>query len=147
VHPSFQTTDGTDLANPNNYTKFSASDGPSKNSDEEWAGKADLTFPLEFDGNDGVFKFGGSIRARERRASAASADFTAGGSYAAFSHLPDRIYYNAHYNIGQIPFFGQLKALPTDPLVDDPTAFEHDNENVYAGYALYSATYGALDIH
>jgi TonB-dependent receptor len=147
VHPSFHTTDGTDLTNPNNYTNFSASDGPSKNSDEEWAGKIDLTWPLAFDGNDGVLKFGGSIRARERRASASSADFTTGGSYAMFSRPPDRIYYNAHYNIGQIPFFGQLAALPTDPQVDDPTAFEHDNEDVYAGYAQYSATYGALDIH
>jgi len=145
-HPSFATTDGTDLTNSGNYTKFSGTNGPSSNSDQEWAGKGDFSLPLEFDGDEGVFKFGASVRERERKASASSADFTGGGSYALFSHGPDRIYYNSAYNIGPSPDFGKLAALPQDPQVVDPTAFENDSENVYAGYGQYSATFGALSM-
>jgi TonB-dependent receptor len=39
-----------------------------------------------------------------------------------------------------------LAALPADPLVEDPSAFEHDSENVYAGYVQYSATYDRLSL-
>jgi TonB-dependent receptor len=93
-----------------------------------------------------MLKFGGSIRQRERMATASSANFNSTSSgYTAFSGGVDRIYYDSHYNIGPSPNYAQLAALPQGAQVIDPTAFEDDNENVYAGYAQYSATFGALD--
>jgi TonB-dependent receptor len=146
--PSFQTTDGTDLTNPANYTNFSASQGQSSNSDTEWAGKADLSVPLELGTEDGLVKFGGSLRERTRKATASSADFNdIAQSYATFSTGVNQIYYDAHYNIGPKPSFPKLAALPTGPQIVDPTAFEDDNENVYAGYGEYSGTYGALSVN
>ncbi|HLZ08724.1 MAG TPA: TonB-dependent receptor, partial [Chloroflexota bacterium] len=146
--PTFQTTDGTDLTNPAIYTNFSASQGQSSNSDTEWAGKADVSFPLDLGTEDGLVKLGGSVRERTREATASSADFNAiAQSYAAFSTGVDQIYYNAHYNIGPKPLFKKLAALPTGPQIVDPTAFEDDNENVYAGFGEYSGTYGDLDVN
>jgi TonB-dependent receptor len=146
AYPSFQTTDGTVLSNAANYTNFSASNGPGAKADTEWAGRANFSIPLTLFDDGGILKFGGSIRQRERTATASSADFEdPGSSYAAFSGGPDRIYYNGHYNIGPSPHYSQLAALPQGTQVVDPTAFEDDNENVYAGYVQYSATFGALD--
>jgi TonB-dependent receptor len=146
AYPAFQTTDGTDLTDAANYTKFSGSNGPGANADAEWAGKVNFSVPLSLFDDGGVLKFGGSIRERQRTATASSADFDdPGSSYAAFSGNMDRVYYNDHYNIGPNPNYSQLAALSQDAQVVDPTAFEDDNENVYAGYAQYSATFGALD--
>jgi TonB-dependent receptor len=146
AYPSFQTTDGTVLSNAANYTDFSGSNGPSANADTEWAGKANFSVPLALFDDSGVLKFGGSIRERQRTALASSADFDdPGSSYAAFSGGADRIYYSGHYNIGPNPNYAKLAALPQGAQVVDPTTYEDDNENVFAGYAQYSATFGALD--
>ena len=59
---------------------------------------------------------------------------------------PDIIYYNGEYNLGPQPIYSKLLAIPQLPLVAHPTTFEHDNENVYAGYAQYSATFGEIDV-
>ena len=147
-YPTFLATDGTNLIDPALYNNFGASQDQSKNSDTEWGGKTDFSFPLTFDNNDGVFAFGGSVRERTRKAMASSADFNAiAGSYADFSTGVNQIYYNGHYNIGPKPNFPALAALPTGPQVVDPTAFEDDNENVYAGYGEYKATFGALSVN
>jgi TonB-dependent receptor len=146
-HPTFHTTDGTDLTQAANYTNFSGSDGPGKNSDQEWAGKLDFTMPLNQVGNDGLLKIGFSVRERQRQVTASSADFddiTEG--YDAFSGGPSRVYYNNAYSIGPSPFYGKLAALPVGDQVIDPTAFEDDNENVFAGYWQYSATFGDLSV-
>ena len=146
AYPSFQTTDGTVLSNAANYTKFSGTNSPSAKSDTEWAGKANFAVPLDFLDDSGVLKFGGSIRQRERTATASSSSFNnPGAGYTAFSGGADRIYYNGHYDIGPSPHYAQLAALSQGAQVVDPTAFEDDNENVYAGYTQYSATFGALD--
>lgn len=146
AYPTVKVLDGTDLTNPANYTNFSGSDGTSRNTDMEWAGRLDFSLPLGLLDDDMV-KFGGSVRLRSRRASAANADFNpVTSSYAAFSWPKNDIYYNNHYNIGPKPLFGTLAALPLGGMTPDPTAFEHDNENVFAGYAQYSATIGKLSV-
>lgn len=143
--PGFQTTDGTVLSNAANYTKFSGSNSPSTHHDTEWAGKVNFALPLDLFANDEL-KFGGSLRQRERTAMSSSAAFNNPGTgYAAFSGGANRIYYDGHYNIGPSPAYAQLAALPQGAQAVDPTAFEDDNENVYAGYAQYSASFGALD--
>ncbi|HEY2007705.1 MAG TPA: TonB-dependent receptor [Rhizomicrobium sp.] len=146
AYPSYQTTDGTALNNPANYTNFSGNNSLSAHIDTEWAGKANFSAPLSFFDDSGVLKFGGSIRQRERTATASSADFNNNSAgYSAFSGGANRIYYNGHYNIGPSPNYSALAALPQGAQVVDPTAYEDDSENVYAGYAQYSATFGMID--
>jgi TonB-dependent receptor len=142
--PSFKTTDGTDLTDPANYTNFSGDNGPSQNSDQEWGGVVNFTVPLN---DEGEFKFGGSVRERRRQAIASDANFDdISQGYDAFATTIERIYYDSHYDIGRAPDFSELAALSQGPQVVDPSTFENDNENVYAGYGQYTGTFDALTV-
>lgn len=143
--PSYSTTDGTDLTNPSNYPFDSGDNGPSHNSDTEAGGATNLTIPLAFDGNGGDLKVGGAIRARVRRAIASDASLDNSASVLSdFTAKDDQIYYADHYNIGPMADLHDLVALPIGPQIVDPSTYEHDNENVYAGYGQYTGTSGKL---
>jgi TonB-dependent receptor len=146
--PSFKTTDGTDLTNPANYSFDRGDNGPGHNSDSEVAGAANVTIPLAFDDNDGILKFGGSVRGRIRRAIASAADLDDEPTLllSDISSMIDQVYYYKKYHIGPMADLSALKALPQDKPVADPSTFEHDNENVYAGYIQYSATFNVLSV-
>jgi TonB-dependent receptor len=67
-HPTYQLVGGGSLVNPALYTQASGSNSPSQSTDTEYAGAVNFSLPLEFAHNDGLFKFGGEIRERTRRA-------------------------------------------------------------------------------
>ncbi|HUO92612.1 MAG TPA: TonB-dependent receptor [Rhizomicrobium sp.] len=142
-YPTFQVLDGTDPTNPANYTKIKLDESSSKNQDQEVAAALNVTAPFNFGDVDGSFKFGGSARGRVRRVIGAGNNGVkpTGLSLANFQST-DQIYYDDHYNIGPNANLPALAAIPEDPLVVDPTTYEHDNENVYAGYAQYAGTVG-----
>jgi TonB-dependent receptor len=146
-HPWFRTLDGTNTADPSIYTSGTLSNSTSYNSDQEVAGVFDFTVPVSVGGTDGAFKFGGSVRGRIRRAIASANDgSTTVGNLANYAMSNDQIYYNNLYNLGPMANLQELAAIPETPLVVDPTTYEHDNENVYAGYAQYSTSFGKLDL-
>jgi TonB-dependent receptor len=145
--PSYSVlTPGVDFTNPNIYTSFSGANSPSKNFDQEYAGKLDFSVPLEFYDNGGELKFGGSVRERSRHASASlSNSFVNSLGYTSFADSINDIYYKDHYNLGPKPLYHALADLPlSGPFMDDPAGFGHDNENVFAGYVDYSATFDKL---
>ena len=148
--PSYHTTDGTNLQDPTNYTDFSGDDSRSKNHDQEWAGRLNFSVPFPISDYTGELKFGVSGRWRQVGATASDASFNplpAGDTYANFSVAGfDRVYYQAHYNIGQATIYNKLAALPEGPQVDNPTAFQDNDENVYAAYGQYSGTFGDLNV-
>ncbi|HEY2444946.1 MAG TPA: TonB-dependent receptor [Rhizomicrobium sp.] len=144
-HPFFAPTNGTDLANGNIYPFDTGDNGPSNNSDDETAGTANLTVPLPAYGYDGVLKFGAEVRARIRRAIASDAVLLPNNSVLSDFGGTDQIYYNQTYNIGPMANLPELAQLPIGPQIIDPSTYEHDRENVYAGYAQYGITIGALD--
>ena len=145
--PSYHTNDGTNLLDPTIYTRFSGHNSPSHNEDKEWSGVLNFAAPLGPDDSNGEIKFGGGLRARNRIAHSYRADFiNPGGSYAAIGTGPEDIFYNGAYTIGPAPDFSMLKSFSQTPLVEDPTAFENDKENIYAGYGEYSASFGSLSV-
>ena len=143
-YPTFQALDGTNPADPANYTKIKLDDSSSKNQDQEVAAALNFTDPLNFGDVVGDLKFGGGVRGRIRRVIGAGNGGVkpSGTSLAAFAQSNDQIYYDNHYNIGPFANLAELAAIPEDPLVVDPTTYEHDNENVYAGYAQYAGSIG-----
>ena len=144
-HPFFATTDGTDLTLPGNYPFDTGDNGPSENSDDEAAGTSNVTIPLTLEGYDGFLKFGGSVRARIRRAIASDGVLLPSNTTLADFASGNQIYYNNTYSIGPMANLQDLAQLPIGPQVVDPSTYEHDRENVYAGYAEYGITYGQLD--
>jgi TonB-dependent receptor len=145
--PTYHAVDGTNLTDPTIYTVFNGSNGPSHNNDREWSGVFDVSIPLGPEGSNGELKLGVSGRFRERTAQAYAADLVdPGTSYAAFSSVPDNIFYNGAYNIGPYPNFAKVQGLAQGPLEEDLTAYQDDSEDVYAGFAQYSATFGKLSL-
>ena len=147
THPSYQALGGVNLADPANYTVASGSNSPSKNTDTEYGGVANFSFPLDLIGEGGVFKFGGSARERSRRAQQFSADLNpVDQNLVDYVSGPDIVYYNGRYDIGPQPIYPKLLTIPQSAIVPNPTTFEHDNENVYAGYGQYSTSFGDFDV-
>jgi TonB-dependent receptor len=146
-HPTYQAVGGGNLVDPALYTSAKGSNGPSHNIDSEYAGALNFSLPLDFAEDHGVFKFGGEVRLRSRHAQQYAGDlnFTS-QNLTDYVSGPDVIYYHGWYNIGPQPNFNQLLAIPQSSVDADPSTFEHDNENVYSGYAEYLATFGQLDV-
>jgi TonB-dependent receptor len=143
--PSFSTMDGTDLANPANYPFDGGDNSPSHNADMEWAGVTNLSVPLAVSGNDGLLKFGGSVRSRVRTALGLAGDLADEPDLSlADVRGSDQVYYDKHYDIGPMANLPVLAALPQNRPTVDPSTFEHDDEHVYAGYAQYSGDLGPL---
>jgi TonB-dependent receptor len=107
--------------------------------------------------NPAEAKVGLNARLRRKTHQEIDEDFAPAGSnpilLSDYLRGADTIYYNGLYNIG--PPFNELaiRGLPNSPLVQnvsaalgDPMAeqqaYEDDNENVYAGYGMLTATVG-----
>jgi len=145
--PTYQALGGVDLTNPALYTKLSKGNGPSENSDQEYAGVINFSAPVNLLGESGVVTFGASVRERTRNAQAFAAGFSVGTlSMSDFVSGPGIVYYNGGYNIGPQPIYSKLLTIPQTPLTADPSTFENDNENIFAGYAQYATTFGLLDV-
>jgi TonB-dependent receptor len=146
--PTFRSADGTNLQDPTIYSKFrSSSNGPSHNADREWAGVFNVAVPVGPRSTDGEVKVGGSIRSRNRIAHSYKASLiNPGTSYAAFATGAEDVFYNGAYDIGPAPDFSKLLTIDQGPLSEDLSGFENDDENVYAGYAQYSGSFGPLSV-
>ena len=145
--PTYRALGGINLVDPALYTVAKGSNSPSSNTDAEYGGVVNFSVPLDIAGDGGVFKVGGSVRERTRRSQQYGADLNpVSQNLIDYVSGPDIIYYNGEYNLGPQPIYSKLLAIPQSPLAADPTTFEHDNENVYAGYAQYSATFGEIDV-
>jgi len=143
--PSFFTTDGTNLADPANYPFDSGDNGPSHSSDTEWAGVTNVTIPLPLENNEGYLKLGVGLRARVRGALGLTASLDDEPTLTLSDvRGSDQIYYDNHYDIGPMANLQVLKALPQGVPVEDPSTFEHDDENIYAGYVQYSGVFDKL---
>ena len=144
-HPMFN-AGGINLADPTIYTKGKLKDDASNSQDQELAGVLNFSVPLELGGYDGDLKFGGSVRARVKRATATNAGSAKVGGLSNYAEPTDQIYYNNLYNIGPMANLAALAAIPESAQTPDPSSFQHNNENVYAGYVQYATTIGKLDV-
>ena len=155
---------GLDLANPDDpINQSSLQDAPSISHDEEWSGAVDFTLPLDVADANGRLKFGGQVRLRSRLDTMDQRTFEPRTpvSLAGLTVGPDIVYYNNTYNIGPNLNAPAIENLPGLYLVDpgSPTnfdassdylanqqAYQSDSENVFAGYAMYTADFGPVGI-
>jgi TonB-dependent receptor len=160
-YPNYQTTDGTNATSPANYALSDLSFASSTDRDREWGGGADLTVPSTLWNNPAEAKFGVNARLRHKTHQELDEDFAPAGSnpilLSDYVGASDTIYYKGLYNIG--PQFNEpaIRSLPNSSLVPnvsvvdgDPLAaqqaYEDDDEDVYAGYAMLTAKAGPLGL-
>ncbi len=153
-YPSFSTLDGTNPANPANYTLDQIGLGQSFAHDGETAAVLDATIPLP--GADSAeLKVGLSARERHKTNESTSPVFTPNGtiSLQSATYGADTIYYNNHYNIGPEISLVSVRNLAngslgsiSDDAAADASGNSDDRENVFAGYGQYSATFGNVGL-
>jgi TonB-dependent receptor len=154
-YPSFHTLDGTNPANPANYTLQSIGLGDSYAHDGETAAALDATIPMGSGDYTEELKFGLSLRDRHKTNQSSSPVFTPTGTIVLtpYTYGSTQIYYNDHYNIGpgiSLPAVRNLANGPLGTITDDAAADassnSDDRENVYAGYGQYSARFGKVGV-
>ena len=142
----FISTDATQYSNPR-LTSFFESDV-----DEEYSGVANFQYHLHLFGEDGVLKGGGSLRLRDKVVN----DFGGFGSLSGVNLST----YSASVGAGTNYYFGYFPKAPyanvyaIDALVRanlpilSPSLGRDfkDQENVYAGYLMYTTDIGKLGI-
>ena len=149
------------LADPSNYvlgpgaSNSSINNGVSKSYEQEWSGSVDFTVPLQFFDQDGTFKFGGMARLRQRGVSADNMTYQlpADVSLAGLVNGASHVYYDNMFNIGPSLNAAAIETLPglflsqpAQDLQSDLASFEHDDENVYSGYVMYTTNFGPLGV-
>ncbi len=149
THPAFATTDGTVLPDPTLYKFKSGDNGPSSNSDLETSRCSE---PVDSSRHRRCRR---APENRWRHPVALTSRNRFGGRPQQDPELPgcllripgkDQIYYNNTYNIGpmaDLPAPGSAAARRAGRR--SPSTFEHDNEQVGAGYVQYSAQIGKLN--
>ncbi len=120
--------------------------------DREWAGQINVTIPTKLLGGDGNFKIGGKLRLRDKiDVPATSGNYPLPSPAPTLDLLlgagPFNGFYGGRYPIGFGPNLDRIRAL-TNGGATNPSAggFFNDTENVYAGYAQYSGSFGRLGV-
>ena len=159
--PNFPSIDIQDGTNPNDaalYTLSKFSNNTEKDTDQEWSYAGNAIMPLDILSDADQVKFGFQVRLRNKVQNTFTQDLSnpSGGSIsdlnislASLSPLPpDQGYYDNHYTngprINQGALLGLIKngTIDAGPMEMDPTAYFKANENIYAGYGMYTGEYG-----
>lgn len=160
TNPNAETwqANGINLADPSQYVLTSRTNSPFQDSDWEYALATDASFAAGLAGYDGQAKLGVSIRLRTRGNSQDQTSYAPAGTVAlgGLTQGGDQIYYNGLYNIGPnvsnaavngagfVPVFAGVDPTLNGDLISNQEAWQHDTENVYAGYGQYSLTIDQL---
>ena len=142
--------------NPNDPSQFALSSFSNQTEgahDREWAGVVNVTIPVHLLGNDEAVKIGGKLRLRDKR------DFTRAFDYGDVPATPltqllgpgPYTNFYGRIPIGYAPNAQLIRNLiPRNPIGFPPNVSSgyvfSDTENVYAGYAQYSGTFGKLSV-
>jgi len=142
---------GVNLADPSLFTLKSAANRIEYDKDEAFSYYGNLSLPVGLSSND-EFKVGGKISFRHKSSLANTASFAAAGQSLTqyLGDGPFTDYYQGLYNIGYSASpnainsaFGKNVAIA--PLGQANTIFD-DVEDIFAGYAQYSAKFGNLGV-
>lgn len=141
-------TPGASLTDPTQFSLGRVRDQVNHSFDREYSAGGDISVPLTLVGPEDELKVGGQARLRSRGYDETdySGRPSTSLSWAQFAQGSPVIYYNNWYNIG--PQIDHEKAIGAIPLSGsyNSGAFARGTENVYAGYAQYSATLGRFSL-
>jgi len=150
--PIFSFPGGFNPNNAANYTLSSLSNEYDVDVDQEYSYAANAAFPVHLMQADDQVKFGVEARIRSKSASEFDDSFTPPALSLAALSFPAIQYYDGHYTNGpQINLYG-IRGLIQSPVSGgsgfqfNPTSFFNANENIYAGYAQYTAQWGKLGL-
>jgi TonB-dependent receptor len=151
--PNFPTvkvlTPGVDVTNPALYSLTKISSSNEYDTDREWSGAANLSFPVHLLSAEDHIQVGGEVRLRNKINIPTNVHYSGYPAFTPFTQLLGQgpyVYYDNHYAIGYSPSplkirqFIMTNLLATSALNNG--GYFNDDENVYAGYAEYTGTWG-----
>ncbi len=143
-HFAYQTLDGANLLNQNDYTSGQNNNSPSSSRDQEWSGAVNLEVPLQVLTPDDDVKVGAITRLRDRiLQTTGGTTVNLPGTLANYTSGSDLVFYNGAYNIGPSINNAAVNGFPgLVPAPYDPTQEQFDRENIYGGYFQYSGKLG-----
>jgi TonB-dependent receptor len=156
--PELQITDGTNPNDPTLYrlTKSSRLKNSTENdADQEWSYAGNAALPLDIFGDDDHLKFGFEVRLRNKVAKpyTQTFSFTTPLQLSSLSPLPpDTTFYHGRYtngpgiNEGAILTDIRNGTITPSSLDFDPTGFFNADENIYAGYGMYTGSFGSWGV-
>jgi TonB-dependent receptor len=153
--PTFQTLDGTNPADPSIYTLTQISGGQSYDRDREWGGALDLTIPVGPISADAL-KFGLMARLRHKTHLEHDPYWNPVGTISLAPYVvgPSQVYYQSNYDIGPFISLADVQQLAGnsslttygDDAAADASLGTDDDEDVYAAYGQYTATFGRFGL-
>lgn len=157
-YPTYKVLSGPNPADPSGYFMSGFSDSRQDTRDREWGGALNVSVPATWSNSaDDKIQFGGSFRLRDRNLSvntwnAATVPHTALPSV--LLNTDNTIFYKGRLNNGPQISAGAIRGLLANgagftedtaaDVLNNLAGFERDNEDVYAGYGEYTATFGDL---
>jgi TonB-dependent receptor len=144
--PALKVTDGTNVNDPTLYNLTKLSNSTEHARDREWSGAINATLSTSWIGSDDKLQFGGEVRLRNKTDQPYAQDFTLPATGLAVLGGAITDYYDNHYSNGPQVQKDAVRATAaasaTDGLIADLTGYFQAEEDIYAGYAMYTLSTG-----
>ncbi len=157
-YPTIKITDGTNVNDTTLFTLSKFSNSTEKDADQEWSYAGNVTIPVDILSDEDHVKFGFEVRLRNKDQVPYTQSLTTpAGKKVSTLHLnlstlsplaPDTAYYGDRYTngpgINQYALLDQIKngTIVAGPMTEDTTGYFDADENIYAGYGMYTGEYG-----
>ena len=149
--PAFAITSPTDANNAASYALAKLSNSATRSADHEWSYALNATLALHLLGDNDHLQIGGQVRQRSKTNNAFTQSYTTAGTLLSAASTPAITnFYAGRYTNGPQIDPTAVRALAagaaTAGLREDQTQFFSADEDIYAGYAMYTGDIGALGI-
>jgi TonB-dependent receptor len=146
--PALAVTNGTDVNNPALYKLTKLGNSTESARDAEWSGAVNAALDTPWIGDDDRLQFGGQVRLRNKVDTQFSQGFTLPATGLATLDPAITDYYDNHYSNGPQVSAAAVRATAaasiSSVLTADPSRYFQAEEDIYAGYAMYSFKTGKL---
>lgn len=140
--PALAVTNGTDVNNPALYKLTKLGNSTESARDAEWSGAVNATLATHWIGDDDRLQFGGQVRLRNKVDMQFAESFALPATGLAGLDPAITDFYDNHYSNGPQMNAGAVRATAaasvSSGLEADPSSYFQAEEDIYAGYVMYS---------
>lgn len=144
--PALAVTNGTDVNNPALYKLTKLSNSTESARDAEWSGAVNASLDTHWIGEGDRLQFGGQVRLRNKVDMQFAESFALPATGLAGLDPAITDFYDNHYSNGPQVNAGAVRATAAasagSGLEADPSSYFQAEEDIYAGYAMYSLKAG-----